>query len=328
LTHLDDHSPQPPDQIHAYLAELGQELCATPEETEEILREVHSHLELALWEAAPNGDDETRHLARILDRFGTAKQIGQQLRRIHGRATWTEAGLTALPTLLVPALSVAIPRAFASFVALPLLLAACLSALFGYNRHLRWPLWWWAWLGWLPCLILGMWNEPIWVIASYVVLLALVFRRDWLEATLAIYPLPTFCALQYLVLPSREIRAAGWSGSSLTVLGVSMSLAWAALLVYILRSAPGRARIIRAIKGQGITVLLNALTILAARLWPTHPFPYPFTSNHFVRVTLPYTLFHGPPLLLFSLVTILPALLALMQSQARQRPPSRPVRSG
>jgi hypothetical protein len=170
-------------------------------------------------------------------------------------------------------------------------------------------------------------TEPIWVIASYTILLALVLRRDWLEATLFIYPLPTFCAFQYLVLPAREIYAAGWSNSTLVGLGSIMSLVWAALLIHVLRSMPGIARIIRAIKGQGITVLLNGLVILAARLWPTHPVPYPFTPGHFVRVTLPYSLVYGPPLLLFSLLTTLPALLALIQSQARQRPPSRPVRS-
>jgi hypothetical protein len=96
----------------------------------------------------------------------------------------------------------------------------------------------------------------------------------------------------------------------------------------MLRTPPGTARIIRALESQGPIVLLNLLIVVVARIWPTHPSPYPFTLDHFVRITLPYSLFRGPPFLLFSLLTTLPALLALTQAQARRPPPSHRAWSG
>jgi hypothetical protein len=84
----------------------------------------------------------------------------------------------------------------------------------------------------------------------------------------------------------------------------------------------------RALESQGILFLLNTLTIAAARLWPTYPSPYAFTPKLFVLGTLPYALYHGLPYLLFSVLTALPAISALVQTQTQRRPPSRPVWSG
>jgi len=188
-----------------------------------------------------------------------------------------------------------------------------------------WPLWWWAWLGWLPCVIPGAPGSLLWGTVAYAVILLLVTRRDWLEATLAIYPLPTAWAFRHAVLASSEVRSVGWSVTTLSWLSLGMAAVWAVLLVRLLRTPSGIARIGRVLEGQAIVFLLNGMTIVVARMWPTYPHPYPFTWRHFLVFTLPYAIYKGLPFLLFFALTSLPAVLALLQARVRRRPPSRPV---
>jgi hypothetical protein len=107
-----------------------------------------------------------------------------------------------------------------------------------------------------------------------------------------------------------------------------MAAAWTGLLVRLLRTPSGRRRIVSALEHQGIIFALNTFTVVAARLWPTNAFPYPFSLQYFVFATLPYGVFNGLPYLLFTVLTSLPAILALLQTQTRRGPPSRPVFGG
>jgi hypothetical protein len=168
-------------------------------------------------------------------------------------------------------------------------------------------------------------QDLLWGGVAYVVILLLVSRRDWLEATLAIYPLPTFWAFHRVVLASSEVRRVGWSPAALHTIGLGMALVWAMLLVRTLRTPSKAARIGRVLEGQVIVFFLNGFTVVAARLWPTHPFPYSFTLRGFLLGTLPYAVFNGMPFLLFFVLTSLPAILALVQARTRRGPPSRPV---
>ena len=304
-----------------YLDRLGRELQASPEETAEVLREVRSHVDLAIRDMERNGDDRTACLGRALDRLGAAEHIGRQLRQVHGCATWEEAGLAALPLLLFGVLF-SVPRVPAWVAPLALVAATALAWRAG------WPLWWWAWLGWLPCVVPGAPGDLLWGAIAYAVILLLVSRRDWLEATLAIYPLPTAWAFRCVVLASGEVRNVGWSATTTSLLSLTMGLVWAALLVRTLRTPSGTARIGRVLEGQVVIFLLNGLTVVVARLWPTYPYPYPFTWRYFLFVTLPYAFFSGLPFLLFFALTSLPAVLALVQTRTRRRPPSRPVWGG
>jgi len=183
-------------------------------------------------------------------------------------------------------------------------------------------------MGWLPLVIPNAPHDPLWGLLAYIVILLLVIRRDWLEATLAIYPLSTAWAFCHVVLVSNEARTVGWSALTLSLLSLGMAVVWAGLLTRTLRTPPGTTRIGRALEGQAIIFLLNGLIVVVARLWPTYPYPYPFTVRHFAFVTLPYALFNGLPYLLFFLLTLLPATLSLVQARARRRPPSRPVMGG
>jgi len=304
-----------------YLDRLGRELQASPEEEAEVLREVHSHVELAIRDMERNGDDRAACLSRALEHFGTAEHIGRELRQVHGRATWQEAGLAALPLLLFGSLSI-LPRVPVWAAPLALVAATVLA------WRARWPLWWWAWLGWLPCVVPGAPQDLVWGAVAYVVILLLVSRRDWLEATLAVYPLPTAWAFHHVVLASNEVQDIGWGTTALGLLSLGMALVWAALVVRTLRTPSGTPRIWRVLEGQLAIFLLNGLTVVVARLWPTHPHPYRFNWRHFLFSTLPYAAFNGMSFLLFFVLTALPAILAMVQARTRQQPPSRPVLGG
>ena len=120
-----------------------------------------------------------------------------------------------------------------------------------------------------------------------------------------------------------------WSATAVSGLLLGMVIVWCVLLVRMLRVPPGVGRAVRVLEGQGIIVALNGLVVVAARLWPTYPYPYAFSVRYFLSVTVPYAMFHGLPFLLFFFLTMLPAILALAQARARrQRPPSRPALGG
>jgi hypothetical protein len=303
---------------------MRHELQASPEEEDEILREIRSHLMHAAQDLDRNGSQSA---ALALDHFGTAQEIGQELRQVHGRATWGESVLAALPLLLLGALSI-IPHApewvATLAIAGPL---ACFAANI-WSRRSVWPLWGWVWLGCLPLVVPNAPSNPLWGALAYLVVLLMVRNRNWLEATLALYPLPTVWAFFRTVLIARDVVNAGWSTTAFTLIGLGMAVTWAVLLTRTLRTPSGRPRIASALEHQGIIFVLNTMTIVVARLWPTNLFPYPYTTDYFFRGTVPYALYNGLPYLLFTLLTALPAIAALVHSYTQRQPPSRSVFSG
>ena len=62
--------------IDTYLDQLRRELQASPKEEQEILREVQSHLQLALRDQTQRDDGQVR---LALEYFGPAQQIGRSL---------------------------------------------------------------------------------------------------------------------------------------------------------------------------------------------------------------------------------------------------------
>ncbi|MBN1955890.1 MAG: hypothetical protein JW900_12695 [Anaerolineae bacterium] len=304
-----------------YLERLRRELQAPPEEAEKVLQELRTHLELALRDARRGSSDPASCMEQVVECFGAAEQIGRDLRQVHGRATWQEAGAAVCPIFLFSFLA-ALPH---SPTWIGLLALAGVTAV---GWRVGWPLWWWAWLGWLPFAIPGVPEGLLWGTVAYAIILMLVSRRDWLEATLAIYPLPTAWAFYRAILTSGEIRNVGWSAATLGLLGLSAAMVWAALLTWTLRSPPGQRRIARVLQGQGLILLLHGLAVIAARLWPTHPVPYPFTWQHLIHYTLPYAVIYGLPFLLLFVLSSLPAILALIQVRSRRPPGGQGDRAG
>jgi|GEM_PF-5359700 len=318
-----------------YLAHLRRELQTSPQQADEVLREVRSHFELAVWDAEQHGRDPATAFAQAMLRFGEAAQIGRELRQIHGRATWRESLAAAAPLFLFGWLFFALETWAGSGQPIWIVKAgvwiAAMGSWIGSWRRTGWWYsggWGWAWLGWLPFALPNTPGNLLWSVLFYAVLMALVGRRGWFEATLALYPLATTWAFHFLVLNSNEVRSVGWSAATLNGLTLAISAVWAALLIRSMRTPPGRQRIGHMLFAQAVIFLLNVFTVAAARLWPTHPYPYHFSLRYFVFTTLPYSIYNGLPFLLFGLLTLLPAILAFVRWYIRQRPPSRPVTSG
>jgi hypothetical protein len=310
--------------LDEYLARLSSELQASPEETVEILRELRAHLELATLDTRSEQDEDTR-IQQALERFGTAQQIGQALRLVHGRATWTEIGLATLPLLLFGWLPTVLSLPYWITPAI-MAMVACLA----WRAH--WPLWWWAWIGWVslafPALIPAAPLDLLWGGSTYVIVFLIAHRRGWLETTLALYPLSTAWAFQRVISTATEVRLMGWQTLPLNPLGLAMVCTWAVFLARTLRVPSKRARISRVLQSQAAILMINGLTIVAARLWPTYPYPYPYTLSYFLLTTLPYAIFHSLPFMIFFVMTSLPALIALTQPFLQRQPPSRPLVSG
>lgn len=310
---LDDHL------IADYIEDLRRELQTSPETEREILLEVRSHL----WHAAQEGEDAAR---TALERFGQASEIGRELRQVHGCATWQETVLAALPVLLLGTLA-AVPLA-SEWIAMALIAGPAAYAVGrAVSRQTRLPLWSWTWLGCVPLAIPNAPPGPLWGALAYLVVLLLVRNRNWLEGTLALYPLPTLWAFHRTVLAETELQLVGWSTTAVAALSVGVAALWAVLLARTLRTPSGQRRIARALASLGIASVLNVLTVVAARLWPTYPYAYPYTVGYFALVTIPYALYRGLPYLLYTVLAAVPAVLALLRARARGRPPSRPVLS-
>jgi hypothetical protein len=159
-------------------------------------------------------------------------------------------------------------------------------------------------------------------------ILILLVYRDWLKATLALYPLSTLWAFQRGVLASQEVEAVSWGTPAILGLSMAMAIFWAVLLVRTLRTPSGRTRIARSLQAQATLFALNVLTVIVARLWPSYPYPFALDPRTIVLFTVPYALLHGLPYLLFTALTCLPAISALLKDTVRRQPPSRPVPSG
>lgn len=316
--------PAPADhRVDEYLERLRQELQAVPETEQEVLREVHSHLMFAAEDAAHRG----RTIDAVLERFGAVGQIGEELRQVHGRYTWGEIVLALLPLFLL-AIDTAAPNVPTWAVSLSLAVPTVWFVAWALWPGRHGPSWGWMWLGCLPLLVPNASPSPMWGALAYLVILLLLRHRDWLEATLALFPLSTVWAFQRTVLASREVQTAGWSDQTVSALVLGIAVVWSGLLARTLRTPSGQTRLSRMLGTLGVVFLLNIVTVGAARLWPTNLFPYPFTLSYFVTFTVPYTLFHGTPYLIFAALTALPAISAVARTRASRQPPSRPVWSG
>jgi hypothetical protein len=304
--------------IADYLKRFRQQLEVSPERERELVREVRSHLVDAARDIG---------IEAALDRFGPAESIGLELRLVHGKTTWTETGMAVMPLFLLSAASVvpAMPWwATLAIVAIPLICAGGWS----YLKRSHWPLWVWTWLGCLPLIVPNAPANPLWGGLAYFMILILLVYRDWLKASLALYPLSTLWAFQRGVLASQEVTVVGWAIPGILSLSLAMAVVWALLLVWTLRTPSGQARISRSLQSQAIILTLNVLTVVTARLWPSYPYPYAFDPRYFVLLTVPYALLHGLPYLLFTTLTSLPAISALLNDYLHRQPPSRPVLSG
>jgi hypothetical protein len=112
-------------RLDDYLNEIGNQLQLGAEAREDILLEVRSHLEDSTRTLQLGGLSREESEAKAVERFGDAKEIGEELRQAHGRGTRKEGLLAALPPLL-----------FGAAWGLPLVVPVLLGATMGSSNLL------------------------------------------------------------------------------------------------------------------------------------------------------------------------------------------------
>jgi hypothetical protein len=240
--------------------------------------------------------------------FGDAATVGRGLREHYGRATWLEAGLMALPMLLFGGLAGpidALPGA-----ALAIFMAAAALA---WRRG--WPVWWYAWLGWLPFLLPSHPPGKTWLVLTFLALILIVLQRDWLRATLVALPLPTFWAFDRLVMSHWFVEISNIPDVRPALLLI-FSLFWAACLVALVRTRPGGRQTLAALAVLALSQMPHAVVWIVARL----QFPLPESLDYILNYSVPYVLVNGGKYVLFLSLAAIPAGAELVRHIIRRLP--------
>jgi len=121
------------------------------ERKSEIIEEVRRHLEDRVRYLQLGGLSKEDSMSKAIEHFGSAKEIGGEMRQVYGRGTWGEALLAALPSLLLAVVALSLPHLvnFDERVILSLLIALALAfpavAIYTWWRGI--PIWSYPWLG-------------------------------------------------------------------------------------------------------------------------------------------------------------------------------------
>jgi len=94
--------PDPPtskQKIQRYLSEIASQLNLDPTRKQDIVEELRSHLEEATAELRAGGLGEEESLAAAIRKFGSSREVGRMLNRLHGEPLWMKVGLAILPGL-------------------------------------------------------------------------------------------------------------------------------------------------------------------------------------------------------------------------------------
>ena len=205
-------------RLSTYLTSLRGYLRTGAATRSSILGELADHLEDRTDELMKRGFTREEAWAEASRRFGDPEAIGTELTLVHNQGTWIVAGLTAAPHLLAAALFASHRWLELQLLVPALVLMAAVSAL-GWWRRL--PTWVYPWIGYLlfPFLLAGtvstvtlgyaVWSiiahggsptDPwIWAFGGFLgiagvalsgYLLIWVSRRDWVQASLLVLPVP------------------------------------------------------------------------------------------------------------------------------------------
>lgn len=202
----------------SYLVDVGQHLRLDKRRQQEIVRELHTHIEDRTRELEERGFSEAQSLKQAVQELGSPHEIGRQLHSIHSTSSWKDVIMATLPHILL-----------ASFFSLHLwthifwvvvgLVTATLVAMWAWWAGR--PKWTYSWLGYALAAPTMAWllamasvgygvfmffsrgtpplTLPIYIgIALYIPfslwavvrITRKVVRQDWLLASLTILPLP------------------------------------------------------------------------------------------------------------------------------------------
>jgi len=305
--------------VDRYLHDLARQLPRHAQA--QILPEVRSHLLDLVADGQRRGLASEEAQARAVTQFGEARTIGRQLRAAGGFVGWVDVVLAALPVLGITGLGWHFAGQF-----LPLwwyLLAFGWGALVAWRRN--WPMWWYAWLGWLFLGLAVVDQTQTLFLIIFPVAVTLVAIEHWEHSTLVALPFTTYLAFAWLLGPSPLLGTTGWGPGSvypgnIIWLETGFSFLWIAVLALSIKMARPHRRGIYLLAGLLTTQALymaGLLTALAmAKLWP-----HLFVSALTVRLALTFKL---PIAIIVFALTLYPPLVSLVAHHLRRQQPGRP----
>jgi len=186
-----------------YLDTVKDNLKLAPEEKQEVLKELESHIEDRFQEFRETGLSEEEAASKCLGLVGSSKLVARNLYEAHSQGSWKQTVLASMPHLLFGLLfALNWWRGVGWFSgALVLIVSAVLY--FRWRTH---PAWLFPWLGYslVPLLAAGLllaYLPRVWSWLAIVLYIPLVLwlvgsiviqtvKRDWLYSTLMLLPLP------------------------------------------------------------------------------------------------------------------------------------------
>lgn len=228
-------------EVREYLKEIRFHLRLEPRTTEQVIEEMHTHIEDKLSELEVSGSSEKDAARQAIMSFGQAEEIARLTNTAFSQGSWNDAGMAALPHLAIACLfaSHLWRNAPVAYVAIALIV---LVTLIGW-RHGR-PKWIYTWTGYsLMPFVIAMYLATLailsriatsgldWGIQSwgpmFILLCAgvgffgtavLVIKKDWLQASLMMLPVPS--ALCWLL----ALKPAGESVSNISITGAPFQI--------------------------------------------------------------------------------------------------------
>ncbi|MFQ5934065.1 MAG: hypothetical protein ACE5KI_05425 [Dehalococcoidia bacterium] len=255
-------------ELDEYLERVKSHLHLDPETERLIILELRSYFEEKAQELHGYGLSEREAIRSAIDSFGRPRSVARLLYETHHRVTWPEVGLAALPHLMV-ALLFALGGWDSWFLAPDLLIPIVVVTLYGWWQGK--PGWLYPWVGYslVPLIIGGYLALPIlgqvidvfvssgplpnaltltgwllylpvaaWIIGSTTLKVA---RRNWMLASLMLFPLPVVVA--WLILLEQvggllEVHGSEIHGPDVTLALVHLTLALTTMVFIKLRDGP------------------------------------------------------------------------------------------
>ena len=186
-----------------YLEIVRDNLKLDPQEKQEVLHELESHIEDRYQEFKEAGLSEEEAAHNCLGLLGSAKLVARNLYEAHSQGTWKQTLLASMPHLLFGLLFALRWWRDVGWLLVTLVLAVSIVLYFRWRTR---PTWLFPWLGYslVPLVAAGLlllYLPRVWSWLAIVLYIPLVLwlvgsiviqtiKRDWLYSTLMLLPVP------------------------------------------------------------------------------------------------------------------------------------------
>ena len=226
-----------------YLSSFKSYLRLDHELADNLIRELHGHLDDSCRELQESGLSEEEATETAAQFLGSPRLIARQIYEVYSQGNWRQAFFAALPHFLVALLFAM--HWWQSTIWLPAILVAVIGTVI-YGWHHGKPTWLFPWLGYLlmPVIIVGVllvylpggWTWFVALTYVPVALLILIWairqtlKRDWMFVSLMLLPVPivlgwvlTLSIGNRFLGYERIYEAAPWIALSFAVLALTVT---------------------------------------------------------------------------------------------------------